>query len=146
MPHVGRCIIEDEVEIGSNSCVDRGSIDDTVIGRGTKIDNLVHIAHNVRVGQRCLFMMGVGVAGSVRIGDDAILAGQAGVVHHVAIGRGARVASQAGVTGDVPDQATVSGFPARPHREFMRGQAATYRLGAILREIETLVQERKRGA
>jgi UDP-3-O-[3-hydroxymyristoyl] glucosamine N-acyltransferase len=145
MPHVGLCVIEDEVEIGSNSCVDRGSVDDTVIGQGTKIDNLVHIAHNVRVGQRCLFMMGVGVAGSVRIGDDAILAGQAGVVHHVAIGSGARVASQAGVTGDVPDQATVSGFPARPHREFMRGQAAVYRLGAILREIETLVQERKRG-
>ncbi|NNG15163.1 MAG: UDP-3-O-(3-hydroxymyristoyl)glucosamine N-acyltransferase [Gemmatimonadales bacterium] len=146
MPHVGRCIIEDEVEIGSNSCVDRGSIDDTVIGRGSKIDNLVHIAHNVRIGQRCLFMSGVGVAGSVTIGDDAILAGQAGVVHHVAIGSGARVASQAGVTGDLPDQATVSGFPARPHREFMRGQAAMYRLGAILREIETLVRERKRGA
>ncbi len=146
MPHVGRCIIEDEVEIGSNSCVDRGSVDDTVIGRGTKIDNLVHIAHNVRVGQRCLFMMGVGVAGSVRIGDDVILAGQAGVVHHVAIGRGARIGSQAGVTNDVPDAATVSGFPARPHREVMRGQAAMYRLGAIVRDIETLVQERKRGS
>jgi UDP-3-O-[3-hydroxymyristoyl] glucosamine N-acyltransferase len=146
MPHIGRCIIEDDVEIGSNSCVDRGSIDDTVIGQGSKIDNLVHIAHNVRIGQRCLFMAGVGVAGSVSIGDDAILAGQAGVVHHVAIGSGARVGSQAGVTGDVPDHATVSGFPARPHRDVMRGQAALYRLGAIIRDLEKLVRERNHGS
>lgn len=145
MPHIGRCIIEDEVEIGSSSCVDRGSVDDTVIGQGTKIDNLVHIAHNVRVGQRCLFMAGVGVAGSVRIGDDAILAGQAGVVHHVTIGTGARVGSQAGVTGDIPEHATVSGFPARAHRDVMRGQAALLRLGAIIRDVEKLVRERSRG-
>ncbi len=146
MPHVGRCVIEDEVEIGSNSCVDRGSVDDTVIGRGTKIDNLVHIAHNVQVGQRCLFMSGVGVAGSVRIGDDSILAGQAGVIQHMTIGRRVLVASQAAVMRDLPDGATVSGSPARPHRESMRGQAAIPRLAAIVRDIETLVQERKRGS
>jgi len=102
IPHVGRAIIEDDVEIGANSTIDRGSIDDTVVGAGTRIDNLVHVAHNVRIGRLCLIMAQVGIAGSVRIEDGCVLAGQVGVSGHRTIGAGARLAAQAGVFGDVP--------------------------------------------
>ena len=96
IPHVGRCIIEDDVEIGANTTVDRGSIDDTVIGAGTKIDNLVQIAHNVRIGRLCLIMAQVGIAGSARLGDGVILAGQVGVGGHRTIGDGARIGGAGG--------------------------------------------------
>jgi len=139
IPHVGRCLVGDDVEIGANSCVDRGSVDDTVIGPGTKIDNLVHIAHNVRIGARCLIMALVGVAGSSRIEDEVILAGQAGVSDHLTVGRGARVLVQAGLIGDVPAGATVSGYPARNHRELLRAQATLYRLADIIHDLEALV-------
>ncbi|MGH7538677.1 MAG: UDP-3-O-(3-hydroxymyristoyl)glucosamine N-acyltransferase, partial [Gemmatimonadales bacterium] len=117
IPHVGRCVIGDDVEIGANCCVDRGSVDDTVIGDGTKIDNLVHIAHNVRVGQRCLILALAGIAGSSHVEDDVIIAGEVGVSDHCTIGRGARVLVQAGVIGDIAPGATVWGTPARPHRD-----------------------------
>jgi UDP-3-O-[3-hydroxymyristoyl] glucosamine N-acyltransferase len=139
IPHVGRCVIESDVEIGANTTIDRGSIDDTVVGAGTKIDNLVHVAHNVRIGRLCLLMAQVGVAGSVRIEDGCILAGQAGVSGHHTIGRGARLAAQAGVFGDVPAGETWSGYPARPHREALRAQAAMFRLPAIIRGLERLL-------
>ena len=144
IPHVGGCIIEDEVEIGSNSCVDRGSVDDTVIGRGTKIDNLVQVGHNVRIGERCLLMAGVGVAGSTRVGDGAILAGHVGITDHLRIGAGARVAAKSAVFGDVEPGISISGHPARPHRQFLRAQAALYRLVPIIDEVEHLVAERER--
>jgi UDP-3-O-[3-hydroxymyristoyl] glucosamine N-acyltransferase len=146
IPHVGRCVIEHDVEIGANSTIDRGSIDDTVIGAGTRIDNLVHIAHNVRIGRLCLLMAQVGVAGSVRIEDGCILAGQVGVSGHRVIGRGARLAAQAGVFGDVPAGETWSGYPARPHREALRAQAAFFRLPAIMRALERLVAGSEGGA
>ena len=133
IPHVGRCIIGDDVEIGANTTIDRGSIDDTVIGSGTKIDNLVHIAHNVRIGEKCLIMAQVGVAGSVTIGDGAILAGQAGISGHLSIGAGARLAAQAGVFGDIPAGETWSGYPARPHRESLRASAALFKLAGMMR-------------
>jgi UDP-3-O-[3-hydroxymyristoyl] glucosamine N-acyltransferase len=142
IPHVGGCILEDEVEVGSNSCVDRGSVDDTVIGRGTKIDNLVQVGHNVRIGTRCLLMAGVGVAGSTRVGDGVILAGHVGVTDHLDIGAGARVAAKSAVFGDVPAGAAISGHPARPHRQFLRAQAALYRLAPIIDDIERLVAAR----
>ena len=140
IPHVGRCIIGDDVEIGANTTIDRGSVDDTVIGAGTKIDNLVHIAHNCRVGSRCLIMAQVGLAGSVRVEDGAILAGQVGVGGHLTVGARARVGAQGGVIGDIPAGATVSGYPARPHREAMRATAALYRLAEIVDELEVLVE------
>jgi UDP-3-O-[3-hydroxymyristoyl] glucosamine N-acyltransferase len=140
IPHVGGCVIGDDVEIGANSTIDRGSIDDTVIGRGTKIDNLVHIAHNVRVGEKCLIMAQVGVAGSVNIGDGAILAGQAGISGHLSIGAGARVAAQAGVFGDIPAGETWSGYPARPHRESLRASAALFKLAGMMRRLEKLLE------
>ncbi|HUR95993.1 MAG TPA: UDP-3-O-(3-hydroxymyristoyl)glucosamine N-acyltransferase [Gemmatimonadales bacterium] len=139
IPHVGGCIVEDEVEIGSNSCIDRGSVDDTVIGHGTKIDNLVHVGHNVRISRRCLLMAGVGIAGSTRIGDDVILAGHVGVTDHLVIGDRARIAAKSAVFGDIPAGASFSGHPARPHRQFLRAQAALYRVAPIITELERLV-------
>ena len=141
IPHVGGCILEDEVEVGSNTCIDRGSIDDTVIGRGTKVDNLVQVGHNVRIGERCLIMAGVGIAGSSRIGNDVILAGHVGVTDHLVIGDRARIAAKSAIFGDVPAGASFSGHPARPHRQFLRAQAAMYRLAPIVDELERLVPD-----
>ncbi|MGH7647560.1 MAG: UDP-3-O-(3-hydroxymyristoyl)glucosamine N-acyltransferase [Gemmatimonadaceae bacterium] len=141
IPHVGRCIIGDDVEIGANSTIDRGSVDDTVIGAGTKIDNLVQIAHNVRIGRLCLIMAQVGVAGSVHMGDGCILAGQVGVSGHHTIGDGARLAAQAGVFGDIPAGETWSGYPARPHGEMLRAHAALFKLSGLMRRIEKLLDK-----
>jgi UDP-3-O-[3-hydroxymyristoyl] glucosamine N-acyltransferase len=146
IPHVGGCIIGDDVEIGSNSCVDRGSLDDTVIGQGTKLDNLVHVGHNVRIGERCLLMAGVGVAGSTRLGDDVILAGHVGVTDHLTIGDRVQVAAKSAVIGNVPAGSVYSGHPARPNRQVLRAQAALYRLAPIVGELESLVEERRRDA
>ena len=140
IPHIGRCIIEDDVEIGANTTVDRGSFDDTVIGAGTKIDNLVQVAHNVRIGRLCLIMAQVGIAGSARLGDGVILAGQVGVGGHRTIGDGARIGGQAGVFGDIPGGETWSGYPARPHRQSLRASAALLRLTEIIKKIEKLVE------
>ena len=140
IPHVGRCLIESDVEIGANTTIDRGSIDDTVIGAGTKIDNLVMVAHNVRIGRLCLLMAQVGIAGSVRVEDGCILAGQAGISGHLTIGRGARLAAQAGVFGSIPPGETWSGYPARPHRDALRAQAAMFKLPSLIRALERLVE------
>lgn len=139
IPHVGRCLIGDDVEIGANTTIDRGSVADTVIGAGTKIDNLVQIGHNVHVGKGCLIMAQAGISGSTRIGDGVIVAGQAGIAGHVTIGAGARIAAQAGVFGDVPAGESWSGYPARPHRESLRASAALFRLAGMMRALEDLV-------
>jgi UDP-3-O-[3-hydroxymyristoyl] glucosamine N-acyltransferase len=141
IPHVGRCIIGDDVEIGANTTIDRGSIDDTVVGSGTKIDNLVQIAHNVRIGEKCLIIAQTGIAGSARVGDGAVLAGQAGIAGHISIGAGARIAAQAGVFGDVPPGESWSGYPARPHRESLRASAALFKLAGMMRRLEKLLGE-----
>jgi UDP-3-O-[3-hydroxymyristoyl] glucosamine N-acyltransferase len=139
IPHVGRCLIEDDVEVGANTTIDRGSIDDTVIGAGTKIDNLVQIGHNVRIGKGCLIMGQAGIAGSVRVEDGCMILGQVGISGHHTIGKGARVAAQAGVFGDIPAGETWSGYPARPHKEALRAQAALFKLPSLLRRIERLL-------
>jgi UDP-3-O-[3-hydroxymyristoyl] glucosamine N-acyltransferase len=141
IPHVGRCVVHDDVDIGANTTIDRGSIDDTIIGAGTKIDNLVQIAHNVQVGRLCLIMAQVGIAGSTRLGDGCILAGQAGINGHIELGNGVRIAAQAGVFGDVPPGETWSGYPARPHREAIRASAALYRLAAMMKRLERLLSD-----
>jgi UDP-3-O-[3-hydroxymyristoyl] glucosamine N-acyltransferase len=143
IPHVGRCIIGDDVEIGANTTVDRGSIDDTVIGAGTKIDNLVQVGHNVRIGRLCLIMAQVGIAGSARIEDGCIIAGQAGLGGHINIGKGARIAGQSGVFGDVPAGESWSGYPARPHRESLRATGALFRISGMIRRLEELLRERE---
>ena len=139
IPHVGRCVIEPDVEIGANTTIDRGSIDDTVVGAGTKIDNLVQIAHNVRIGRLCLIMAQVGIAGSARVGDGCVLAGQVGIAGHHTIGDGARLAGQAGVFGDVPAGETWSGYPARPHREALRSHATLLKLSGMIKRLERLL-------
>jgi UDP-3-O-[3-hydroxymyristoyl] glucosamine N-acyltransferase len=139
IPHVGRCVVEDDVEIGANTTIDRGSIDDTVIGQGTKIDNLVHVGHNVRIGRRCLIMAQVGIAGSARVEDDVILAGQVGLSGHLTVGKGARLGAQAGVFGDVPGGETWSGYPARPHRESLRASAALFKLAGMMKRLERML-------
>jgi UDP-3-O-[3-hydroxymyristoyl] glucosamine N-acyltransferase len=144
--HIGRCVLEDDVEVGSGSCVDRGTLEDTVIGRGTKIDNLVMVGHNVRIGERCLVMAKTGIAGSVRIGSDVIIAGGVGIRDHAEIGDGARLAAMSGIFGNIDAGATVGGYPARNHREFLRAQAALYALAPIARDLATLLAERTQRA
>jgi UDP-3-O-[3-hydroxymyristoyl] glucosamine N-acyltransferase len=143
IPHVGRCIIHDDVEIGANTTIDRGSIDDTVIGAGTKIDNLVQIGHNCTVGKVCLIMSQVGLAGSTRVGDGVILAGQVGTKGHIEIGDRAQIAGQAGVFGDVPPGETWSGYPARPHRDSLRATAALWKLAGMIKRLERLLSEKE---
>jgi UDP-3-O-[3-hydroxymyristoyl] glucosamine N-acyltransferase len=140
IPHVGRCIIEDDVEIGAGTTIDRGSIDDTVIGAGTKVDNLVHVAHNVRIGRLCLIAAQVGISGSARLEDGVVVGGQAGFQGHHTIGKGARIGGQSGVFGDVPAGETWSGYPARPHRESLRAQAAMFKLSSMMKQLEKLLE------
>ena len=123
VPQVGRVIVEDDVEIGANTTIDRGAAPDTVIGAGTKIDNLVQIAHNVRIGRGCVIVALVGISGSTEIGDFAMIGGQAGLTGHLRIGIGARIAAQSGIMRDVDDGVTVAGSPAKPAKEYWREQA-----------------------
>ena len=138
VPQVGRCMIGADVEIGANSCIDRGSIGSTVIGAGCKIDNLVHIAHNVQLGEHCIVVAQVGVAGSTRAGKYVTFGGQAGINGHITIGDGATIAAQAGVFGDVEAGETVSGYPARPHREALRAQAGLFRMPDLMKRLRAL--------
>lgn len=124
IPQIGRVIIQDHVEIGANTTIDRGALDDTVIGEGTKIDNLVQIAHNVRIGRHCVIVSQVGIAGSATIGDGVMIGGATGINGHVTIGDGVQLAAMSGVAGNVPAGALWGGQPARPMGGFLRDAAA----------------------
>lgn len=141
VPQVGGCIIGDDVEIGANTTVDRGSVGDTVLEKGVKLDNLVQIAHNVKLGAHSLLAALVGIAGSTRIGKGVFLGGQAGVIGHLEIGDGAKIAIASKVLRDVEARETVSGYPARPHREDLRRLAHLGRLPKLLERIEKLELE-----
>jgi UDP-3-O-[3-hydroxymyristoyl] glucosamine N-acyltransferase len=128
MPQLGRVILGDEVEIGANSCIDRGAGQDTVIGEGTRIDNLVQVAHNVTVGRGSVIVALAGISGSAQLGAQVTIAGQAGVAGHLTVGDRARVGAQSGVMNDIPAGADVVGSPAWPVRETFRAVAALRRL------------------
>jgi UDP-3-O-[3-hydroxymyristoyl] glucosamine N-acyltransferase len=128
IPHLGRVIIEDDVEIGANSTIDRGSIQDTVIGAGSRLDNLVQIGHNVRLGRCCVIVAQAGISGSTVLEDFVQVGGQAAMAGHLLIGRGARIGAQAGVIADVPAEAILLGSPAQPRHEFFRQVATLKRM------------------
>jgi UDP-3-O-[3-hydroxymyristoyl] glucosamine N-acyltransferase len=143
VPQVGSVIIGDDVEIGANVTIDRGVLGPTIIGKGTKIDNLVQIAHNVKIGEHCIIIAQVGIAGSSRLGNYVVLAGQAGVGGHLNIGNQATIGAQSGVMTDVPDKATWLGAPAQPDKDFKRQVIALRRLPDLLKRIAEF--ERKLG-
>ena len=133
IPQIGNVIIHDDVEIGANVTVDRGALGATVIGKGTKIDNLVQIAHNVQIGEHCLVIAQVGIAGSAKLGNYVVLAGQVGVGGHLKIGNQVTVGAQSGVMTDIPDGGKWLGTPAQPDREFKRQVIAIQRLPDLLK-------------
>ncbi|MCD6134039.1 MAG: UDP-3-O-(3-hydroxymyristoyl)glucosamine N-acyltransferase [Candidatus Omnitrophica bacterium] len=141
IPQIGTVVIEDDVEIGANVTIDRARFDKTIIGRGTKIDNLVQIAHNVIVGENSIIVAQAGISGSTVIGNGTILAGQAGIVGHIQIGEGAIVAAQAGVTKSVPPNTKVSGYPAKPHEVAKRVNACVQRLPFLYKRVKELEAE-----
>ncbi len=128
VPQLGRVVIESDVEIGANTTIDRGAGPDTVIGQGSKIDNLVQIAHNVQIGRGCIIVSQVGISGSTHVDDFVMIGGQAGLTGHLTVGKGARIAAQSGVMRDVAPGATIGGSPAKDMRDWLRESAALSRL------------------
>jgi UDP-3-O-[3-hydroxymyristoyl] glucosamine N-acyltransferase len=141
VPHLGNVVLEDDVEIGANSCVDRGKFGATLIGMSTKIDNLVQIGHNCRIG-RCVVISGLaGIAGSTSIGDGSRIGGGVGVADHLTIGRGVSIAARSGVMNDIPDGETWAGYPAKEARRAMQEVIVTRKLPEYIKNIKELVSQ-----
>jgi len=138
VPQIGNVIIGDDVEIGSNVSVDRGALGSTFIGRGTKIDNLVQIAHNVEIGEHCIVIAQVGISGSTKLGKYVILAGQVGIAGHLKIGNQVTVAAQSGVMHNIPDGEKWLGAPAQPDKQTKRQMIAIQHLPELLRRVAEL--------
>ncbi|OGP69562.1 MAG: UDP-3-O-(3-hydroxymyristoyl)glucosamine N-acyltransferase [Deltaproteobacteria bacterium RBG_13_60_28] len=138
IPQLGTVVIEDDVEIGANCTIDRGALGETRVGRGVKMDNLVHLAHNVTVGEHSLLVAQVGVAGSTKLGKGVALGGQVGLGGHIELGDGVQVGAQSGVPHSVPPGQTVTGSPARPHQEWMRIMGHLPKLPEIYRRLKEL--------
>ncbi len=144
IPQVGGVITGDDVEIGANVTIDRATTGYTVIGSGTKIDNLVQIGHNVKIGKNCIIVAHVGISGSVEIGDGVVLGGQVGVRDHVKIGNGVMVGAQAGIGHDIPDGQVFSGSPAIPHKTWLRAQSIYTKLPEYIKRLHKLERESKK--
>src|SRR6185503_19608 len=138
VPQIGSVIIGDDVEIGANVTIDRGALGPTTIGKGTKIDNLVQIAHNVTIGEHCLVVAQVGIAGSTKLGNFVILAGQVGLAGHLKIGNKVTIAAQSGVMHDIPDGEKWFGYPAQPDRQTKRQILAIQQLPELIRRVAEL--------
>lgn len=137
IPSIGSVEIKDDVEIGANATIDRGTVENTIIGKGTKIDNLVMIAHNCKVGENCMIISQVGIAGSCNIGDRVVLAGQVGMADHVDIGEDSIVMAQSGVSKSIPKKSIVFGSPAMPRKKYIQQMK-------VLKDAEMLVKEFKK--
>ncbi len=144
IPQIGRVVLEDDVEVGANTTIDRATTGETRIGKGTKIDNLVQIGHNVQVGEHCLLVSQVGIAGSTRLGNYVVLAGQVGVKDHVEIGDNVVVGAQGGVSKSLPAGGIYWGTPAIPHREWLQILAHLYRLPELAKRVEALERATKK--
>jgi UDP-3-O-[3-hydroxymyristoyl] glucosamine N-acyltransferase len=141
MLQVGNVVIHDDVEIGANTAIDRGALGPTVIGKGTKIDNLVHIAHNVIIGDHCLVMGQCGFAGSTKLGNYCVIASQSGIAGHLTLGHQATVGAKSGVMRDIPDKGTVLGIPAAPDKQAKRQMIALQQLPELIRRTRELEKE-----
>jgi UDP-3-O-[3-hydroxymyristoyl] glucosamine N-acyltransferase len=147
IPQMGKVIIEDDVEIGANVTIDRATLGTTRIGKGTKIDNLVQIGHNVVIGENCIIVAQVGISGSTQLGNNVVLGGQVGLVGHIKIGNNVMIGAQSGVTKDIPDNTTVFGYPAREIKKTKKIEACLSRLPEYikrLKEIEEKLKEIRR--
>ena len=138
IPQIGIVVLEDDVEIGANSCIDRAAIEVTLIKRGTKLDNLVQIAHNCQIGEDCMIVSQVGISGSAKIGNHVTLAGQVGVAGHLTIGDNVLVGAQSGVPSSLPANAAYSGTPTMPHREWLKSAMIVPRLPEIKKTVSAL--------
>jgi UDP-3-O-[3-hydroxymyristoyl] glucosamine N-acyltransferase len=138
IPQIGIVVLEDDVEIGANTCIDRAALDVTIIKRGTKLDNLVQIAHNCQIGEDCMLCSQVGISGSARIGNHVTLTGQVGVAGHLTIGDNVMVGAKSGVPGSLPANAGYSGIPALPHKQWLRSMAVVANLPELKKSIHAL--------
>ena len=134
----GNVVLEDEVEVGSNSCIDRATAGSTVVGAGTKIDNLVHLGHNDVLGKNCLVVAHVGISGSVTAGDNCVFAGQVGTVGHITIGNNCQFAGRTGITHNIPDNSVCAGFPAQPYKEWLKQEANLRKVGDLVKKVKEL--------
>lgn len=144
IPHLGSVHIEDDVEIGACTTIDRARFGETYIGQGTKIDNMVQIGHNVVIGRHCIIVSQVGLAGSCRLGDGVVIAGQSAVVPHATIGPGARIAGATGIAEDVPAGATWSGYWGQPHRENLTQINSVRKLPAFMKRVNAFLKNQEK--
>ncbi len=138
VPQVGNVIIKDDVEIGANVTIDRATTSSTIVKRGTKIDNLVHLAHNVVIGEDCFLVALTGIAGSAKVGNNVTFAGQSGSMGHITIGDNCVFAARSAPINDVPPGSFWAGFPARPHKEWLRGEAAVQKVPDLIKKVRDL--------
>jgi UDP-3-O-[3-hydroxymyristoyl] glucosamine N-acyltransferase len=143
IPQIGHVVIREDVEIGANVTIDRGALGATVIGKGTKIDNLVQIGHNVVIGEHCIIIAQDGISGSTRLGDHVTVAGQVGLAGHLKIGHRVTIGAKAGVMNHIPDGETWLGIPARPDRQMKRIFIALDRLPDLIRRVNKLEKQAK---
>lgn len=141
VPQVGNVIIEDDVELGANVAIDRATTSSTIVKSGTKVDNLVHLAHNVVIGENCLLVAQTGIAGSVRTGRNVTFAGQSGSAGHITIGDNCTFAARSAPISDVASGSFLAGFPARPHREWIKAEASLYKVPELIKKVRELEKQ-----